>query len=122
MFLAQSATFFLQGSRVSKVSQLNVSIIHLASGVLASCIPVLVLFHEDFVFARLHLGVVLDGATRLDEELVDAPAEFQNCVNNRLCSNPPQLKTPYVMRERTRHVPVHYQGDPFCHRKSTFPR
>ena len=35
--------------------------------------PVLVLLHEDLVFARLHLRVVLDGAARLDQQLVDAP-------------------------------------------------
>ena len=35
--------------------------------------PVLVLLHEDLVFARLHLWVVLDGAARLDQQLVDAP-------------------------------------------------
>ena len=88
------------------MSQLSESIICLAGAVLASRIPVLVLLHEDFVFARLHLGVVLDGAARLDEELVDAPAEFQNCVRNRLCCNPSQLETPHVMRERPRRVPV----------------
>ena len=38
-----------------------------------SFFPVLVLLHEDLVFARLHLWVVLDGAARLDQQLVDAP-------------------------------------------------
>lgn len=36
-------------------------------------LPLLVLLHVDLVLADLDLRVVLDGAARLDEQLVDAP-------------------------------------------------
>ena len=65
--------------------------------------PVLVLLHEDLVFARLHLRVVLDGAARLDQQLVDAPErekEGRRCKSFSIVSIVPR-----VTRRRQARVP-----------------